>query len=258
MFDLETFSRFAPAAALAFALAALLRPEVERLLRHRSIRFDMLPAPGIEIGFSEWGPTIGLSLSFHGHGEDQFVLDMRLTATRSDETADHGFSWAAFRPARLDAGLGEATAPGAFAVTRLEPRQVNILFQDRKTQRIYADGMRALRRRFIEFMAFQRLKPEIMSEHDLGREVANFRASSRYDTDAADAARNAFYWGPGEYALVLEVQTGQALLTSRYRFALSGEEASVLRDNAGRMEDARLGLSSRKPAAINVALDKIA
>lgn len=258
MFDSETFGRFAAAAALALALAALLRPEVERQLRRRLLRLDVEPIRKVEIGFSDWGPTIGLAASFHGHGEDQFVVDASLTVKRDGDADGHRLSWAAFLPARLGANIGEATAPGAFAVSRVEPRQVNILFQDLATQRRFADGMRTLRRRFADFMAFQRLRPEIMSQHDLGREVAIFRRSTHYDADAANAAGSVFYWEPGDYSLLLTIRTATAPHTYDYRFGLSAEESAELRDNVGRMEDVCLGLTSRGPVTISVTLDKIA
>lgn len=258
MFDSDLFGRFAVAAALALALAALLRPEVERQLRRRLLRLDLQPIRKVDIGFSDWGPTIGLTASFHGHDEDQFVVDASLAVLRDDDADSHRFSWAAFLSARLGADIGEATAPGAFAVSRIEPRQVNILFQDIATQRRYADGLRALRRRFADFMAFQRLRPEIMSQHDLGREIAVFRGSTHYDPAAADEAGGVFYWEPGHYSLKLTIQTAAAPQTHAYRFALSSEESAELRENVRRMEDVCLGLTSRGPVTISVALDKIA
>ena len=257
MFSMETFSRFAAAAALALALAALLRPEIERWARQRR-RLRVLPASKVDIGFSDWGPTIGLAASFHGQGTDVFVVDMSLRVERGDEGSGHRFSWAAFLPARLNAGPDEATAPGAFSVSRIEPRRVSILFQDIATQRLYADGLRSMRRRFAEFMAFQRLRPEIMSQNDLGREIANFRASARYDGAVAGQADSAFYWEAGEYSVALAVQTADELYTERYRFSLSAEDAAELRGNIVRIEDVNLGLSSRGPATISVLLDKIA
>ena len=258
MFDSETFGRFAAAAALALALAALLRPEVERQLRRRLLRLDVEPVRKVDIGFSDWGPTIGLAASFHGHGENQFVVDLSLTVRRDGDAEGHRFSWAAFLPARLGADIGEATAPGAFAVSRVEPRQVSIVFQDIATQRRYADSLRALRRGFADFMAFQRLRPEIMSQHDLGREVAIFRGSTHYDPSAAEEAKSVFYWEPGDYSLVLTIRTAATPQTHAYRFSLSTEESAELRDNVGRMENVCLGLSSRGPVPISVTLDIIA
>jgi hypothetical protein len=54
-----SISDLALSATAVIALVALLRPDIERVFQRRKAVIDVHPAGRLEVGFSNFGPTIG-------------------------------------------------------------------------------------------------------------------------------------------------------------------------------------------------------
>jgi hypothetical protein len=60
-------------ATAVIALVALLRPDIERVFQRRKAVVDVHPAGRLEVGFSNFGPTIGLQGTMQAINGDEFI-----------------------------------------------------------------------------------------------------------------------------------------------------------------------------------------
>lgn len=67
-------------ATAVIALLALLRPDIERVLQGRKVTpIEMHPAGRLEVGFSNFGPTIGVQGTLQAIDTDRFISSGRVT-----------------------------------------------------------------------------------------------------------------------------------------------------------------------------------
>ena len=101
-------------------------------LVHRR-RIKIYPSGSPEIGYSVFGPTIGLYGTLRALNGDVFVRQIRVKVHRIRTNGEHWFAWLAFRsPVMM---LGESAAPppelpSSFIVSSSQPYRYNITFHD--------------------------------------------------------------------------------------------------------------------------------
>jgi len=149
------FAAAGPWASAIVALGALFRPEITRLYwRHRSAIYTHLAGVGpIEIGFSNFGATVGLQGTLCAIGRDQFITMGQITIERLADHLQHDFEWAVFRPQVLmgvpQQGIEIAAS---FALPVAAPRRFNIQFHDTGTQQRMKQPLAEIQRLWIEYL----------------------------------------------------------------------------------------------------------
>ena len=67
---------------LIVAIIALLRPEIVNAVSRWTNEIDFYPATRFEIGFSDFGPTVGIHGSVRSIGNDQLIKSIAVQVTR--------------------------------------------------------------------------------------------------------------------------------------------------------------------------------
>lgn len=203
---------------------ALLQPWIGKLLKHffRRGSVDIFETGTVEVGYSTFGPTIGLHGTLRARDADAFVRAVRLDVEREKDKAEHSFEWVAFRAHRLFIGRPDEMAlelPAGFLLPTSQPRRYNTLFHDPTVAAEVANDGQQLAQAYFDaslqqqgFDDFAKLKPA---------------------TDAFAAMTRRCYWEAGTYKLTLAVLTSRpdARFERRYRFALTEADAHALQLN---------------------------
>ncbi len=226
----------ATAATAVIALAALLRPEIGRLFKRWRAMIDMHPAGRLEVGFSSFGPTIGVQGTLRAIGGDQFITFGKVTVERISDHLRHEFDWAIFRPQSIFTTQQQQTIEiaAAFSLDEAAPRRFNIQFHDSTT----ADGFRQplgdLQRLWTEYFQAQHFVPGNIPANQM-REI--YRAFSDANlaniTPLFQQIERRFYWMQGAYRMKLELITSRPArkFAFNYDFDLSEAESQSLRLN---------------------------
>jgi len=124
---------------LTVAMIALMQPWLLALYRKffRQAHFDIYETGNIEIGFSNFGPTIGLLGALRGVNRDSFVRGIALILTHYKDKALHNFPWGLFRSDRiLVRSRSDTTLQlcSGFMLTQNSPFPYKIQFWDRDAQ----------------------------------------------------------------------------------------------------------------------------
>lgn len=121
--------------SLIIAGIALIQPWLiatwKRFFRQGEI--DIHETGGIELGYNNFGPTIGLNGTLRAANRDQFVRSISLTITKMKDNSRHTFEWGLFRSAKLSSsGTQEMSfeLPSGFMLTTAQPHRYSIQFYD--------------------------------------------------------------------------------------------------------------------------------
>src|ERR1700682_1369881 len=89
--------------SLIVATVALIQPWIIALWRKafRPGSIDIHETGTIEIGYSSFGPTVGLRGTLRAVHHDQFVRIIDLTVIKEKDAARHFFPWVVFRAEKL-------------------------------------------------------------------------------------------------------------------------------------------------------------
>jgi hypothetical protein len=82
------------------AIIALCQPWVAWLWKKYLTKgyVENYPAGSLEIGYSEFGPTLAIQGTLRARGKDVFVKRMRLRIRKLRNNEEYSFDWVAFRP----------------------------------------------------------------------------------------------------------------------------------------------------------------
>src|SRR5712692_9330241 len=100
MLDIRSWTSDTWAAiAAVVAFAALVQPWIigawRRFVRRGTV--DIYETGTIEVGFSAFGPSIGLMGTLRSRDRDMFVQSATLTVVKKDTAISHKFEWILFR-----------------------------------------------------------------------------------------------------------------------------------------------------------------
>jgi hypothetical protein len=227
----------ATAATAVIALAALLRPEIESLFRRASAAIDVHPAGRIEVGFSNFGPTIGLQGTMRAIRDDEFIIVGKVTVERVTDNLRHEFDWAVFRP------LSFSTIPNAqqtfeiaagFPLSVSAPRRFNIQFHDSATAGRFQQPLAELQRLWTEYLRAQAIVLANVPPNQIRPTYDAFhQAHLREITPLFQLIDREFYWVEGQYRMMLELRASRPkrAFSFTYIFSLSASESASLRLN---------------------------
>ncbi len=121
--------------SLIIAVTALVQPWLITLWKKffRSPKIEIYPSGNLEIGYSGYGPTIGLHGTLHALHGDVFVKSIQLKVRRVQTNEEHWFAWAVFRSPVITFNPSESQPmelPAGFIVSQTQPHRYNIVFHD--------------------------------------------------------------------------------------------------------------------------------
>ncbi len=213
------FAAAGPWASAIIALAALFRPEITRLYwRQRSAIDVHLAGVGpIEIGFSNFGATVGLQGTLRAIGRDQFITMGQLTIEVLMSAPQQGIEIAA-----------------GFALPVAAPRRFNMQFHDTGTQQRMKPPLAEIQRLWLEYLQensiiLVNLAPnQIRTTYDAFHQAKQPAISTQFQT-----LEQQFYWIEGAYRLTLNLTTSRPdrRISFAYTYQLLETESKLLRLN---------------------------
>jgi hypothetical protein len=229
----DNLATAAHVATALIAFAALFRPDIERLFRRGAV--DLHPAGRLEVGFSTFGPTIGLQGTLQAIHRDAFVTYSRVMVERITDNLRHEFQWAIFRPQSLGANLQQAEIASGFLLSVAAPRRFNIQFHDTGTADTFRQSLIDLQKLWIDYLQTNAIvianvpSGQMRGIYDTFHNVKNAEIAPLFQV-----IDRQFYWVSGAYRMTLELRTTRPMktITSNYTFALSETESNTLRLNA--------------------------
>ena len=235
------------AIAAIVAFIALIQPWVLGLLRwvFRRGTVDIHETGNIEIGFSGYGHTIGLTGTLRALHKDMFILGVKLQLVRPDGLV-RVFEWKAFRNPKLTIGTtgGQAAeisfdAPTSFMVTPLQPQKFNILFADEQSLISALPVAQMLQQEWlarIQKFGIPKLNPQLLAQPEVSNKLRHSfvqQANSETYRSLAELLTSLNYWRAGKYKLTMLVQTTRPnkTITKTWFFTLPQSELEKLESN---------------------------
>ena len=201
----------------------------------RRARVDLYTTELVEVGYSNFGPTIGLFGTITSLNKDSFISNVSLLLRRERDRAEHHFNWLAFRSNQITIGPAQQVVfelPSGFIVTPTQPHRYNILFSDH----IQFSEMAPLIRQIEEIWGEQvRIA---LSSSPVPNYVTLFNTLSRSGRQEIISfhtnIQRLCYWERGNYSIQIRIRTAHQrrdFIFNR-RFSLSEQDAERLRLNA--------------------------
>lgn len=227
--------------SLIIAVTALVQPWLIALWKKffRSPKIEIYPSGNLEIGYSDYGPTIGLHGTLRAPHGDVFVKSIRLKVRRVQTNEEHWFAWAVFRSPVITFNPSESQPmelPAGFIVSQTQPHRYNIVFHDPDIQ--------SEMRPYLEKLA--PLAFSIVHKYDLNFAKGTMNWAELYDkahdeyaksldvTDAYGRLNMLYYWKMGKYEIEAHIDTNKkdSHFIKRLPFQLTEQDAERLCRNA--------------------------
>lgn len=199
----------------------------------------------IELGYSNYGPTIALSGTLRAEHKDVFVSEISIGLVKERDSSVHKFEWAAFRSIQLPLYANDKVSielPSSFNVRVHQPHRYHIFFSDRTVQaelspmlnQVRTDWQRYVAGRYEELLSAPQLgqsSPDVLLRqwHD-----ADFSRSSESYNRAWDMLQRKNYWESGNYTLTLLMKTspGKKEYQQKWSFTINNAQSEDLRLNS--------------------------
>lgn len=223
------------AATAVIALVALLRPDIERLFQRRRAVIDVHSAGRLEVGFSNFGPTLGLQGTMQAINADEFISFSKVIVVSVADNLRHEFQWGVFRPQSFP-GTAQQTfeIASGFLLSVASPRRFNIQFHDSATADSFRQSLIDLQRLWMDYLQAQAIVLANVLAGQMRATYEAFHQAHLQDiTPLFTAIDRQFYWIQGTYRMSLELRTSRPTksFTFNYTFALSDSESRLLRLN---------------------------
>lgn len=238
---IDFFKDNATIISLIIAVTALVQPWFITLWKKffRSPKIEIYPSGSLEIGYSDYGTTIGLHGTLRAPHGDVFVKSLRLRVRRIQTNEEHWFVWAVFRSPVIILNPAESQPmelPAGFIVSQTQPHRYNIVFHDPDIQseiRPYLEKLSPLaflvgRKYNLDFIKgagnFQDIYNKAHNEYTQSTEV----------TEAYDNFNRLCYWQTGSYELQMHIDTNKkdSHFIKHLPFQLTEQDVKGLRGNA--------------------------
>lgn len=241
---------------LILATTALVQPWLIGLYRRffRRGTIDIFNTGTIEIGYSDFGPTLGLHGTLRARHRELFVRVVSVDVEREVDHARHRFEWAAFRAVRMVISRPTEVAvalPAGFMLMTTQPFRYNIIFNDAILQQgTIAPILERVRTAWLAALGHALGGPLSTNPTQAAAQVTQASGAAYPAFQASHVHVNAFtelgqhfYWTPGWYRLTLEVRTAnpELVFPRSWRFELTQQQSQALRGNALRMVQGACG-----------------
>lgn len=229
------------AIAAIVAFVALIQP---CLFKRGTV--DIHETDNIEIGYSGFGATIGITGTLRSRHRDMFIQWAKLILVRKRDNSSRQFEWTAFRTPKIKVGTtaGQSTevaleTPYSFMVPTVQPYRYNIVFSDSALIQAARPMVQKLRQDWVARIQTQDLPALPMDLtlqqpliKKLRRLFTEFSPSPSYQT-TWQLLNELYYWEPGAYQLTLQVQTSRpnGSYIKTWPFTLTEGELANLQNN---------------------------
>jgi len=216
------------------AIAALVQPWMialwKRFVRRGTIR--IYPTGNIELGYSNFGPTIGLRGTVHAIGHDVFVKSARLLVIRAKDNAQLHLNWFITRPTTINLEgpqPSSAELAASFLLKKSDPAAYHIVFSQPQFATEHTAALQAFAKEWNEYGA----KHTADAEAPLDERYEDFRKQSTTVTQLWSELNNTFFWHAGAYRMRLSVavESPATNMDHDWTFQLTDQDASSLRLN---------------------------
>jgi hypothetical protein len=119
-----TLQGYTASASVIIALLALFRPEWSKLFRRWTSKLHFTPVPRIELGYGNFGVTIGIAGALRTLNHDQFIESIDLAVVRQSDQSQHQYSWAVFRTSTITQKLEDFQMALEFLLTVSEQNRL--------------------------------------------------------------------------------------------------------------------------------------
>ncbi|MGD9873787.1 MAG: hypothetical protein AB7T27_05910 [Kiritimatiellia bacterium] len=215
------------------------------LKKLRKPHVDLYESGNVEVGYSGFGPTIGLMGTMRGLHKDVFIQRITATLTKLKDKSVHTFNWRAFRPNTFS--LNPAEPPrfevaASFLLSCNNPFKYNIFFVDESFTAEIAPKVGEVSKSWLDFRT-TRLR-ELKNQYEdnfkllLGNPMLD---QTLYDeffksgtlTNAFTILERACYWEPADYTLSVHVEAAKPnrIFTKEISFFLSEDDVKLLHLN---------------------------
>ncbi len=200
-------------------------------------KIEIFPANVIEIGYSYFGPTLGLYGTLNAVNKDVFISRVDLQVKRLRDNASYSFEWTAFRSNQFTMGNVsniQLELPSGFIVSLSQPHRFNILFSDieRKNQEMMP-LMRNVDSIWDARVQWALTQQPVPNSTDLFNQWVTPIAPKGV-LDFYSGIERLCYWDEGRYLLTIVIQTENPAnrFSFNRNFEISTEDSRRLRNNA--------------------------
>lgn len=207
-------------------------------------RLSIFKTGRLEVGYSNFGPTLALSGTLRAERKIVFVRETSITVTKQRDGSIHEFEWTAFRSSQLRIGAADPITielPSGFNVSPEQPYRYHIFFSDRRTrQELEGPLVKVIQvwRQYLVSKAGQIAQgvgaPGQTPEALAHLYETDFFPNSTEHHEAWDVLSRRNYWEPGSYRLRFVVHTSapDKDFVAEWTFALTEQDFQNLRLNA--------------------------
>jgi len=220
---------------LIVAVLGLVQPWLLAMWRKffRKGKVDIFSSGPIEIGYSTFGPTIGLNGTFRCINQALFVNSINLEVIKQKDGSRHLFEWGVFRSQKLTHKGEEAEfeLPYGFILSTSQPKRYNIVFFDTSTRDEMQNIIRKVKEEWEKLISESQkgiTTPEIIS-----KKYYDEFFNSQVHVKAYTKLDRLCYWESGEYLIKLKVYTSKPnqLFEKRWKFRITEEQVNGIRLN---------------------------
>lgn len=226
---------------LIVAVVALAQPWLLAVWRKffRKGEIDIFPSGTIDVGYSSFGPNVGLNGIFRCINQALFVDSINLEIIKQKDESKHLFDWSVFRSQKLTYKGREAEfeLPYGFMLNTSQPKRYNISFVDTDTRGEMQDIIRKLREAWTKLI-FSETKTGIpLKSEIISRKYHDEFSKTKIHVEAYTKLDRLCYWEPGEYLITLKVYTSRPnqIFEESWKFHLKEEEVRAIRLNVVKM-----------------------
>lgn len=233
---------------LILATIALIQPWVWSLWKRyfREGKIEIYETGNLEIGYSAFGPTIGMNGTLRCINRDLFVQTIELELVKQKDSSKHVFGWGVFRSEKLTiSGERQATfeLPYGFMLSTSSPQRFNIQFHDMQVQsemrqvinKVSEEWARVAteRRKDISDFLSQKAHPLPSEFQDPFLALYEDFAKSDIHVQSYTTLDRMCYWEVGKYTVKIIVRTSKPdrVFEKNWDFTLTEQEVRLIRLN---------------------------
>jgi hypothetical protein len=224
--------------SLVIAFIALSQPWIISLYKKfiKSPQVKLFEAGKIEIGYSNYGPTIGLNGTLIIENKDVFIRNINLELKRERDNSTHIFEWSYFRSNKIRLSQPkdmEFELAAGFMLSTKQPQRFNILFIDNTSQKelfvILEQFQKAWNDFFWPKFRNAQLQNTTLSTDQFKHFVHPEFTKADIHIDTWGKVDRIRYWEKGKYSLKININSSSPDKTFNtiYNFTLTDDERLI-------------------------------